>query len=390
MNPNNLKYNKINIGSSNLSWISLDLNSGDLTVNAQNVESDEVYDIKIFTTYKGTPRILVNSIKLTVVNSTSNDIGISILCIIILTFFVVAGIKCWISTSMMSFWAMITQMQMLFLLLTRLLTSDEVRALIRNSKFTMNIYNHIPLFNNGSFDSLFPESGTGITDTFMKDTGLRSDSSIYNAYSIIICLFCIFLFQLILHFLNQYLQKLKVNDEWRDPFQDIKWRITKISNAISSLFYMRNSLLLCQFILISSFYDITTFSFKGVYRICSLLFSIFLLILYIGLIVVIIYCVFSKKAINSKYYDIISPLFSDLKELKKHKFHQAVFLIRRFVYVILLVVVKSFSSRSVVLIISFIKISSINNIFYSSTLCHIHDYYSSLQRRSRQFYRDQQ
>ena len=220
----------------------------------------------------------------------------------------------------------------------------------------MNIYNYISLFNNGSFDSLFPESSLEITDTFMKDTGLRSDSSIYNTYSIIICLFCIFLFQLVLHFLYQYLQKLKVNDEWRDPFQDIKWRITKINNAISSLFYMRNSLLLCQFILISSFYDITTFSFTGIYRICSLLFSFFLLILYIGLIVVIIYCVFSKKAINSKYYDIISPLFSDLKELKKHKFHQAVFLIRRFVYVILLVVVKSFSSRSVVLIISFIQV----------------------------------
>ena len=119
---------------------------------------------------------------------------------------------------------------------------------------------------------------------------------------------------------------------------------------------MRNSLLLCQFILISCFYDITTFSYTGIYRIGSMLFAIFLLILYIGLIVVIIYCVFSKKTINSKYYDIISPLFSDLKEFKKYKLHQAVFLIRRFVYVILLVAFKSFSSRLIVLILSILQI----------------------------------
>ena len=153
------------------------------------------------------------------------------------------------SKSMMSYWAMITQMQMLFLLLTRWLTSDEVRAVIRKSKFAMNIYNYIPLFNHKIYDSLFPESSTEITDTFMKDAGLRADSSIYNTYSIIICLLCAFLFKYAINSFNQYIQKLKVNEESED-LKGIKWCITKINNVISSGFFIRNSLLLCQFILI--------------------------------------------------------------------------------------------------------------------------------------------
>ena len=48
--------------------MSLDSNSGNLTVNAKNVEADEVYDFNIYTTYSGMPRTLVNSVKLTVVN----------------------------------------------------------------------------------------------------------------------------------------------------------------------------------------------------------------------------------------------------------------------------------------------------------------------------------
>ena len=125
-------------------------------------------------------------------------------------------------------------------------------------------------------------------------------------------------------------------------------------------FYIRNSLLLCQFILISSFYDMVTFSNTGIYRIGSLVFAIILLILYLGFIVAIIYFVFSKNIVNSRYYDKISPLFSDLKEFKKHKLHQAVFLIRRLIYVILLVAFKFISSRIVVIIIGVLNIYKID------------------------------
>ena len=77
-------------------------------------------------------------------------------------------------------------LSIIFLLLTRWLTSDEVRAVIRKSKFSMNIYNYIPLFNHKIYDSLFPESGTEITDTFIKDAGLRADKLNFSSNYIVI------------------------------------------------------------------------------------------------------------------------------------------------------------------------------------------------------------
>ena len=66
-------------------------------------------------------------------------------CQITGTFIVVTVISFLSSTSILAYWAMIGQMQMLFLLLTRWLTSNDVRAMIKASGFAINIYEYLPL-----------------------------------------------------------------------------------------------------------------------------------------------------------------------------------------------------------------------------------------------------
>ena len=252
---------------------------------------------------------------------------------------------------MASYWAMISQMQMLFLLLTRWLSSDDVREVIRISKFTMNLYYYIPLSKNRMYDSLFSETDVGLADYFIKDVGIYSNSSIYNIFWIFTWMFYICLFHIGLHFLQGCVKKISEDGKCKDIVKAIKWWFAQIYEFMNFRFYMRNLFMLCQFILISSFYDMATLT-NGGYRVFSMLFAIFLLLFYISVTGVIIYLIFSKRQANARIIEYLKELFSEVKELKRHKLHLAIFFIRRIVYTFILVGLRNVSSKAAIGIIT--------------------------------------
>ena len=115
-------------------------------------------------------------------------------------FIVTAVVNIFNSASILSFWIIIGQMQMLFLLLTRWIISDSARAIIRSSDYAMNIYDYIPISKNKLFDSMFSESKLILSTPYLKDIGISSNSSLYNTYPILIFLSYIMLLHFCLHF----------------------------------------------------------------------------------------------------------------------------------------------------------------------------------------------
>ena len=275
-------------------------------------------------------------------------LGIFVLCLIVLTFFIAAAISCKSSASMISYWAMISQMQMLFLLLTRWLFYDDIRQVIRTSKLTMNLYNYIPLSKNIVYNSLFSETDDGLNDYFIKDAGIYSNSSIYNTFSIFTCMFYICLFHIGLHILQSCVRNISKDVKWTGFLKVVRWSVTQTYEVVNFRFYIRNILILCQFILISSFYDIATFSGGGNYRIVSLLFAILLLLFYASVIGAIIYLIFSQRQANTRIIENLKELFSGVKELKRQQFHLVVFFIRRIVYTFFFVGLRNVSSQAII------------------------------------------
>ena len=157
-------------------------------------------------------------------------------------------------------------------------------------------------------------------------------STIYSVFWIFTFMFYFCLFHIGLHFLQGCVKKISEDGKCKVIVKAIKWWFFQIYKFMNFRFYIRNILMLCQFILISSFYDIATFSRGGNYRIFSMLFAIFLLLFYISVTGVIIYLIFSKRQANARIIENLKELFSEVKELKRHKLHLAIFFIRRMVY----------------------------------------------------------
>ena len=253
---------------------------------------------------------------------------------------------------MISYWAMISQIQMLFLLLTRWLSSDDVREVMRISKFTMNLYYYLPLSKNEMYDSLFSETDVGLNDYYIKDVGVYSNSSLYNTFWIFTWMFYVCLFHIVLHIVQGCVKNIGENGKWKGCVKVVKWLVAQTYEVINFRFYIRNWLILCQFILISSFYDIATFTSGGDFRILSLLFAILLILFYISVIGAIIYLIFSKREANAQIIEDLKELFSGVKELKRQKLHLAVFFIRRMIYVFFFVGLKNISSKAIIGIIT--------------------------------------
>ena len=91
---------------------------------------------------------------------------------------------------------------------------------------------------------------------------------------------------------------------------------------------------------------------NGGYRVFSMLFAIFLLLFYISVTGVIIYLIFSKRQSNARIIEYLKELFSEVKELKRHKLHLAIFFIRRMVYTFILVDLRNVSSKAAIGIIT--------------------------------------
>ena len=127
----------------------------------------------------------------------------------------------------------------------------------------------------------------------------------------------------------------------------MKWLVAQTYKFMNFKFYIGNIFILCQFILISSFYEIAIFSSGGDYRIVSLLFAILLLLFYASVIGAIIYLIFSQRQANTRI-ECLKELFSGVEEPIRQKFHLVVFFIRRIVYTFFFVGLRNVSSKVVI------------------------------------------
>ena len=110
------------------------------------------------------------------------------------------------------------------------------------------------------------------------------------------------------------------------------------------------------FIFISSFNEMSTFKNEGAFQIISLLYSVLLILVYASFICFVIYQAFSQNKIDDQSHNKLGELSSGVEDSIACRLHLAVFLVRRALYLFLLVGLKDLSSQIVIGIITVLQL----------------------------------
>ena len=130
------------------------------------------------------------------------------------------------------------------------------------------------------------------------------------------------------------------------------------------VFFIRNTLELSQFILISSINEIYESNTEDSYRLISFVFSILMVLIFALMIGLIQYLTFSSYSLNENDHNKLEEFFRWLQFEGKHKFYTTVLLLRRLVFIVLLITLVSISSRVLVAILSFIQVGYVIYLSY--------------------------
>ena len=218
---------------------------------------------------------------------------------------------------MASIWSMVNQLQLyLLLFLTHSYIPDEIQIVVKGFKFSINIYEFVPIRRIGSSQSVFDRFDFGLTNSILESFGINSDSTMFNMYPTLGA----FILVLILHLFVYLLWKLfLICIEWRNCNWFINFifkLITKILNFLTFGFYIRNTLELTQCMLISSVYEIYKADFSNTLKFISFTFAISWLLVFAILVTITIYLSLSSYKLIENRHNNLGEFFVGLKQLK--------------------------------------------------------------------------
>ena len=223
-----------------------------------------------------------------------------------------------------------------------------MKTVIKGPKFTINVYNYIPISNIKFFSVIFIKFDLDLTNPLLSDVGVNSDSSIYNIYPMLGCLVLVIMLHICLLFLIWWVFKVKKARCWSCLMNVAKVILNKIYTTMTFGFYIRNALQMSLFVLIFAVYELYKFNTDGIFWLVSIAFSILLLWLYLMFVFATLYLLTTSYKTDENRHNMFGEFFSGIKQSKQARFYVVVFLIRKATFVVLLLTLTSMSSKIVI------------------------------------------
>ena len=285
-------------------------------------------------------------------------IGIAALLVFLMT---IANIS-----SQTSFWALINQMQMFFLLLlTRAFIPSDVQEVITGLKFSLNPFNYFSFKSSSSYGSSLEYFNFHLSDDRFDSVGLDSDSTLYNTYSFFIVTAMIIPLQILIFILYKLLSNRLTSGKCSWLTKVTKWILNKSYRFLTLGYFIRNFLEMSQYLLICSIYEIYTFNNSESLRIVSLSFAFLVLILCISINIFIFYLSFSSYIVNKDKHNILEEFLDGIKMDRKFKMYSAMHLLRKIIYIAFLIALVWISSR---ILIGILTVFQIGYLIYVAVL----------------------
>ena len=200
------------------------------------------------------------------------------------------------------------------------------------------------------------------SDSELSSIGINYESTMANLTQIILSLLLIILIHIFTWLMRSLLSRYRSNTNW---FIKVSiWIIDTIFKILTFSFYIRNALEMSQFILISSTNEIFIFNIASHMRLISFIYAILVIGAYIFLLALIQYLIFSSYRLNENQHNKLGEFFSGLKEDKKSRFYVTLLLMRRFTFILLIILLSSIPSRAIIGILLAIQLVYMGCIIY--------------------------
>ena len=396
-------------GATAPTWIAINSTTGRLSIAAPDVSSDTEFDFYISSNITGVPVFINKLIKLTVFNcvaqncqtwsstgvnnwtawslgyklisgswfSTSsttnassttssasrnaNMLGFFIQVLVLLYAFISILSLIVNSSSFASFWSLINQLQLYFLLLlTKAFIPIDVQTVITGPQFVLNPFDYLNLKGSSTFYDKIKESfNFELSNSLLDPIGIKSDSTLYNMYSYILSHICIVFLHFVIYISYRLVRCLNSDGRWGQIVKWSLWGLNKALNFLTFGYYIRSLLEINQLLLISLTYEIYKFNASNFVRIVSLSTAILLLLLSIVCFILIIFTIiiaFSSYQVDENEHNKLEEIVKGIKTDKKFKIYSPILLFRRAVFVVILITFTFASSKLIIGILSFLQL----------------------------------
>ena len=197
----------------------------------------------------------------------------------------------------------------------------------------------------------------------LEPLGINYGSTLVNTYPILAFTLFMIIFTFSTFIIKIISSKFRENERWSCMTKTTFWIADRLYRILTFGFFIRNTLELSQFTLISSINEIYESNTKDSYRLISFVFSILMVIFFVLMIGFVQYLTLSSYSLNENEHNKLEEFFRGLQFDGKHKFYTTVLLLRRLVFIVFLITLVSISSRALIAIISLIQVGYIIYLF---------------------------
>ena len=249
-------------------------------------------------------------------------------------------------------------------MITRAYIPKDVQTVIEGSDFASNIYEYFSIYKLSIFRSFLRKFEFDLTNQSLEPLGINYDSTFANTSSVLICTFLMIPISLLIYFIRKLAFRCRESQRCSWGAKTQYWIVDKLYRMMVLGYFIRNGLEMSQFILISSVNEIYQWDTTDFYRLLSFIFSISMILIFMLVVLLVLYLTFSTYRLNEREHNLLEEFFRGIQQNKRHKFYVTLLLLRRFLFVILLITWLFISSRVLIIILSLIQVVYILNLWY--------------------------
>lgn len=244
---------------------------------------------------------------------------------------------------------MVNQLQLFFLLLlTKAFIPAAVQTAIGGSNSAMvNPFEFIPFLDSKKYGQFFEKFNYALNNAALKPFKIKSFSTIYNSFSVVLGVVYVIVFHVLLFGARKLTARCSVDGRCGKLVKIAKTAIGKVFDIMTFGLYVRLSLELFQFFLVSCVNEIYNADVSDGWLVASFVVAVLTLAACVLFLVFVTYFSLSASA-DDDGHGRLNEFFSGMRLDKRNRLFISVMLGRRFALIVLLFILSSIPSRVLV------------------------------------------
>ena len=241
----------------------------------------------------------------------------------------------------------------LFLLfLTGAFIPKDIEIIITGLTICLNPFSYLQLKFNDNYSFVSNYFDFGLENDNLENLGIKSDSTIVNITSFILSLIIFWILHLWIVLIQKFLWNESKSNCWNHILSLTHWFLKKLVVLFAFAMYIRIILETNQYILISWVSEIHQFNILGIKRIISISIAFLTFSVWMAIILIIFLFALSKQSFqfseSQEKRNKFANLFEGVSLDKKSRLFVSLLLMRRAVFVIMLISIEPESSILVI------------------------------------------